>query len=165
MATRPANNQPLLPSVLDRIKDNEPDVSIDAPRNQAQVLRELKQSVRRDLEDLLNTRWRFVGWPENLSHLDDSLINYGIPDFAAADLDAAQNPDVLLAAIADCIRRFEPRLRNVRLQQLDTDDYASRTFRFRIDGVLCVEPLEDPVRFDSSLEPATGMVRIEGAGR
>ncbi len=165
MSNRPSASQPLLPSVLDRLLDDDPDVKVEKGKSEAQVLRDLKQSVRRDLENLLNTRWRCVAWPESLAQIDDSLLNYGIPDFTAADLDAAQNPDVLLRAIESCIRRFEPRLKNVRLHELDAPDDASRTFRFRIDGILCVEPLEDPVRYDSSLETATGTVRIEGAGR
>jgi type VI secretion system protein ImpF len=165
MSNRPTGNQPLVPSVLDRLIDHEPNVRTETPRGSAQVLREVKQSVRRDLEDLLNTRWRCLEWPESLVQLEDSLINYGIPDFTASDLDAAQNPDILLRSIEDCIRRFEPRLKTVRLQSLGSTDETTRTFRFRIDGVLCLEPLEDPVRYDSSLEMATGTVRIEGAGR
>jgi type VI secretion system protein ImpF len=151
--------------VVDRLLDHEPDVRVEPAPRAAQVLRELKQSVRRDLEDLLNTRWRCIGWPEALGQLDDSLLNYGIPDFTAADLDAAQNPDILLHSIEACIRRFEPRLKDVCLQELGPIDDGSRTFRFRIDGVLCIEPLEDPVRYDSSLETSTGTVRIEGTGR
>jgi len=42
-------DQPLLPSVLDRLLDDDPGVSRDPPRSRHQVLRELKQSVRRDL--------------------------------------------------------------------------------------------------------------------
>src|SRR5205823_6232808 len=115
MSDRPSGSQPLLPSILDRLIDDEPDLRVETPRTSAQVLRELKQSLRRDLEDLLNTRWRCVGWPESLNEIEDSLMNYGIPDFTASDLDAAQNPDVLLREIESCIRRFEPRLKNVRL--------------------------------------------------
>jgi type VI secretion system protein ImpF len=165
VANRLSGNQPLVPSVVDRLIDNEPDVRVEPAPRAAQVMREMKQAVRRDLEDLLNTRWRCLAWPETLTQLEDSLVNYGIPDFTASDLDAAHNLDLLLSSIEDCIRRFEPRLKDVSLHELGSVDEASRTFRFRIDGVLCVEPLEDPVRYDSSLETATGTVRIEGAGR
>jgi type VI secretion system protein ImpF len=165
MPKSPSGQQPLVPSLLDRLMDDAPDLRAETPRSSAQLLRELKQSVRRDLENLLNTRWRCVEWPESLAEIEDSLVNYGIPDFTATHFDAAQDPDILLRAIEDCIRRFEPRLRDVRLQAIEGAADGNRTFRFRIDGVLCVEPLEDPVRYDSSLEPTTGNVRVEGAGR
>ena len=53
-----SEQQPLVPSVLDRLMDCEPDNPREAPKSRHQILRELKQSVRRDLENLLNTRWR-----------------------------------------------------------------------------------------------------------
>ena len=46
-------DQPLVPSVLDRLLDYEPDVKREPPKSRHQVLRELKQSVRRDLEALM----------------------------------------------------------------------------------------------------------------
>ena len=164
MSSRPNVNQPLRPSLLDQLIDSDPQVRVETPRTPAQVLRELKRSVRRDIEDLLNTRWRNTEIPPELSRLEDSLINYGIPDFTAADMDAARNPDVLLFAIADCLRRFEPRLRNVRLQQVEPGETVSRTFLFRIEGTLCVEPLEEFVRYDSSFETTTCTIQLAGGG-
>ena len=79
-------DQPLVPSVLDRLLDFEPEVNREAPRSRNQVLRELKQSVRRDLENLLNTKTRCVPCPPHLEELKQSLLNYGIPDFTSASL-------------------------------------------------------------------------------
>src|SRR5262245_7495839 len=77
-------DQPLIPSVLDRLIDQEPDVRREAPRGRNQVLRDLKQSVRRDLENLLNTRVRCVPTPPELNHLKRSLVNYGLPDLTGS---------------------------------------------------------------------------------
>ena len=57
------DDQPLVPSVLDRLLDDEPQNTHETPKSRNQVLRDLKQSVRRDLENLLNTRWRCIAWP------------------------------------------------------------------------------------------------------
>ena len=54
-------------------------------------MREVKQSLQRDLENLLNTRRRATGWPADLTELVLSLANYGIPDIAGADLGSAEN--------------------------------------------------------------------------
>ena len=75
-------DQPLLPSLLDRLIDEEPDDSREPPKSRSQLLRELKQSIRRDLENLLNTRQRCRSWPENFDELTVSLVSYGIPDMA-----------------------------------------------------------------------------------
>jgi type VI secretion system protein ImpF len=44
-------------SVLDRLIDLEPRLSSEPPKSNATSLADLKQSVRRDLEWLLNTRY------------------------------------------------------------------------------------------------------------
>ncbi len=71
----------ILPSLLDRLSGN-----IDSRNGDdlAQSTAQLRQSVRRDVEKLLNTRWRCLHWPPDLTELDDSLVNYGIPDFSGA---------------------------------------------------------------------------------
>ena len=147
-------------SVLDRLIDEDPDASADPPPTRAGVLRRIQAAVKRDLENLLNTRYRCVAWPPRCEELDESLTNYGIPDFTAAGLDAAHNSDVLLEAIAAAIRLFEKRLRDVRVDRV-TDGYSiDRTFRFRIRGTLMLDPDEHPVQFDSSLESVTGQFEV-----
>ena len=43
-------------SVLDRLIDNEPDVSTEVIPDDSQLLRVIQGAIRRDLENLLNTR-------------------------------------------------------------------------------------------------------------
>src|SRR5262249_62211168 len=82
---------PLVPSVLDRLLDDAPGVSREPARNRHQILRELKQSVRRDLENLLNTRVRCLAMPPHLKELKQSLLHYDLPDFSGAGLGDAQD--------------------------------------------------------------------------
>ncbi len=162
---RPRANQPLLPSVLDRLIDESPGVSQEPPLHVTHVLRELKRSVRRDLEDLLNTRWRGSPLPEHLQELPGSLVNYGIPNFNGTHLQAAQDPDVLTRVIAEAIERFEPRLKQVRVEVLGSNQPLDRTLRFRIEAVLRVDPIEDRVLFNSTIDPSTGNIQVEGNAR
>lgn len=146
-------------SVLDRLIDNEPEVSTEVPLDDNQALRIIQAAVRRDLENLLNTRYRCVAWPPELKELDDSLINYGIPDFTASGLNAAQDSDILIKAIRLSISLFEPRLTDLRIERVQ-DDYVDRTFRFSIEGTLLIEDKTLRVRFNSSLESETGQFAI-----
>lgn len=158
-------DQPLLPSVLDRLLDDAPDASREPPKARTQVLRELKQSVRRDLENLLNTRWRCVSWPSGLRELEQSLLNYGLPDFTGAALGVARRREEFRRVIEKAIRTYEPRFKNVMVRLLDNADPADRTLRFRIEALLEAEPAPEPVLFDSALEPATGNFAVKGVGR
>ena len=59
-------------------------MSRDPPRNRYQVLREVKQSIRRDLENLLNTRRQPRPLPPGLEELEASLVSYGVPDVSGS---------------------------------------------------------------------------------
>lgn len=163
--TRIDRDQPLLASVLDRLLDDDPTRRRESPKSLSQLLRDLKQSVRRDLENLLNTRWRPAAWPAELAELERSLVNYGIPDITGQDLGSAPGREEFRRAIEAVIRRCEPRFKNVRVEMLDNAEPLDRTLRFRIDALLYAEPAPEPVVFDSAFEPSTGNVEVKGTGR
>src|SRR5262249_23124299 len=150
--------------VLDRLIDHEPDVSREAPKNRHQILRELKEAVRRDLEDLLNTRQRWLSWPAHLEELKHSLVNYGIPDFTGAGMGAAKDLPDVAKAVRAVTQQQEPRFKRVRVTLRDNAEPLDRTLRFRIDALLQVDPAPEPVVFDSTLKPGTGSFEVKGAG-
>ena len=137
------------PSIMDRL-------SADGPRERhGQSMSQLKESVRNDLENLLNTRWRCVNWPPDLDELDLSLVNYGIPDFTGASFAANSDREQLRRIIERIVRAFEPRFKTVRISLVENADKDDRTIRFRIDALLYADPAPEQVVFDSQLEPST----------
>lgn len=166
-------NQPLRVSILDRLIDEEPHKQSEVPKSPSVLRRELSETVRRDLENLLNTRWRCATGNQDFEHMPESdplkssLVNYGIPDFCGGNL-GPEPARKLVVMIEDAIRRWEPRLRDVRVRLLDKPDAqpVDRTLRMRIDAVLCVEPIEDHVSFDSRVKFNAGdlQVRVDGSG-
>ena len=162
-------DQMLLPSVLDRLIDEDPHTRAETERSRAQMLRDLKQSVRRDLENLLNTRISLFPIPEPLpehwQHLERSLINYGVPDFGGVAMGARSQREFLRRRVEATIRIFESRFKEVQVQLSDNrDDPRDRTIRFRIDGLLHAEPTPEPVVFDSQLQPSSGDFRVGVGG-
>jgi type VI secretion system protein ImpF len=155
--------QPLLPSVLDRLLDDEPETTREAPRNRGQLLRDLKASVCRDLEHLLNTRARALIVPSDLKELKQSLVNYGLSDFTSMPTGSARDREALARAILAVIRQHEPRFKKVDVKLLDNAEALDRTLRFRIEAMLHAEPAPEPVVFDSMLKPATGDFEVRGA--
>jgi type VI secretion system protein ImpF len=150
----------LVPSMLDRLLDEEPDVSREVPKDDTKTLREMKNAVRRDLENLLNTRARCLSWPPSLDQLPASLVNYGLPDFTNTYARAVEDPDTLCKVIKFAIEQFEPRLRDVKVDVLPSNVATDRALRFRIDATLYVEPVEDKVFYSSSIEPVSGNFEV-----
>jgi type VI secretion system protein ImpF len=155
-------DQPLLPSVLDRLLDSEPDVRREAPRSHTQLLRDLKQSVRRDLENLLNTRVRCAPWPPELKELKQSLVNYGIPDMTGASFGSAKAREEFRRIIQTTVTQYERRLKKLNVRLLDPSESVDRTIRFQIDAVLMAEPAPEPIQFDSTLRLTTGSFEVKG---
>ena len=57
-------------SILDRLIDANPEQVAEIPPDDGEKLRMIQQSVRRDLEALLNTRYRCVAWPPEFAEID-----------------------------------------------------------------------------------------------
>ena len=154
--------QPLVPSILDRLIDDDPGQSTELPRNRSQLLREMKLTVRRDIEHLLNTRRRNVSVSPRLPELAQSLLTYGVADFSGTGPATGKQRDAFCRVIEDIIRKNEPRLLEVRVELASNPEPGDRTLRFRIDALLRADPAPEPVIFDSSLEPATHTFAIKG---
>ena len=155
-------DQPLVPSVLDRLLDDDPTVSTEQPRNRSQLLRDMKLSVRRDVENLLNARRRNVTLPSNLPELASSLLAYGVADFSGTGPATAKQREAFCRVLEGVIKDNEPRLLEVRVELVANPEPADRTLRFRIDALLRADPSPEPVIFDSTLEPATHQFAVQG---
>lgn len=153
-------DQPLLPSVLDRLLDGNPELSRDPPKSRGQHLVELRRAIRRDLEALLNTRQRCRSWPADLGELKQSLIAYGVSDFTAANLGSEQQRELFRREIEEVIRRNEPRFVSVEVVILENAESVDRTLRFRIEALMHADPAPEPVTFDSFLDPAARSVSV-----
>ena len=163
--SRVPNDRPLIPSVLDRLIDYEPHNKSEAPMNRTQVLQQMKESVGRDLQALLNTRCRATSWPEELKQLNRSLFAYGIPDCVGISTGSREQQESLRRMMLRAIETFEPRLMNIRVRLADTNDPRDRALRFRIDAMLKVDPAPEPVIYDSRLDATNGDFLVRGVRR
>lgn len=159
--SRSADPPPLVPSILDRLIDEEPQNSREAPRTYQQTLRDLKGQVCRDLEDLLNTRRTRPAASDVEGLLTKSLLNYGIPDLGASAGGAGSQRETLRRIIEDAIIAFEPRFRRVRVRLLENSDPADRVLRLRIDATLAVTAAPETVVFETHLEPTSGNFAVK----
>src|ERR1035437_5922875 len=97
------------PALLDRLIDLEPKVAADPPASRSQSVRQLKASLRRDLEWLLNTRRIPDEAPETFRELHRSLYNFGLPDVTSMGLNSPRDRQRLLRLVGQTIALFEAR--------------------------------------------------------
>jgi type VI secretion system protein ImpF len=139
-------------SVLDRLLDDEPDQTRDAPATRAEVLRRVVHAVRRDLEWLLGTRLTWVDDDLLEAELASrSVVAFGLQDFSHENVANSDAQQRLKLSIERSIATFEPRLVRVVVKP-EATDLTQRALRFRIDAVLQVDPIREPVVFDTVME-------------
>lgn len=154
-------NKKLRPSILDRLLDDAPHDQSERDPGQHQLIKQLRDSVRRDLESLLNTRYHIIKPPDNLHEVDKSLLNYGLPDLATVNITDAKKRGEFIETLQKILAEFEPRFKFVKVSYIDNKDDTDRTLRFRIDAVIYADPLPQVVVFDSVLESVTRSISVK----
>jgi len=166
MSQRPQANTLTLPSVLDRLLDDEPDKPGAPPLYFD--LTDFKAALARDLEALLNTRVMeqeelFKNYPEAAQ----SVIRWGIPDLSGLTLLSPNNRELLRGAVQYAIERFETRLSGVKVtlnMPSAPKTHFGKMLRFRVDGTLKIHPRRPPVSFDATLQLASNAYQVRENG-
>jgi type VI secretion system protein ImpF len=146
--------------LLERLIDDAPDRERDPPMAATEAMQYLRQSVRRELEALLNARRRWKSTARELKELPGSPIGYGIPDFAAGVFNNQGERDRLRLEIEATIRRFEPRFLSVRVHLTEDEQRLDASLRLRIEAVLHADPAPEQVTFDTIVDTVNDNVRI-----
>ena len=151
----------IVPSVLDRLLDDEPNVSKEPLTSRVQDLRALERAVARDVEALLNSRQETLEeLPAEFVEVNRSLVIYGLPDLTSLSLLSKDDRSRIRRAVEQAIILFEPRLLRVRVA-LEAPRDHDRGLRFRIDALLRVDPAPEPVTFDAVLQLNTQQYVIQ----
>jgi type VI secretion system protein ImpF len=104
----------------------------------------LRESVRRELWRLLNTRRHPQAGGEGGGPL--TVLDYGLPDFSSLSASSGADQQRIAAAVAAAISSFEPRLRDVRVSVARVSE-VSRALALKVEAVLSVGVLAEPVSF------------------
>jgi type VI secretion system protein ImpF len=149
-------------SVLERLIDREPDTASEPPPTRSQSVRQLKSSLRRDLEWLLNTRRTPEAAGHEFRELEQSLYNYGVPDLTAINRESASDRNRLARTIEQTVSAFEPRLKRIKVRQLEAAAGAQHVLRFEIEGLLDIDPAPELISFDTVLQLSSGEYQVKG---
>lgn len=149
-----------MPSIIDRLMDDEPKTSSDSHDMLRVNVFQYKAALARDLEYLLNTRC--IDLQDVIDEYPlarSSVIAYGIRDLSSLSLLNPAHRSLLRDQIRKTIERFEPRLERIRVA-LETAHDHERKLRFRVDAILHVHPSRPPVSFDAWLQLSSAQYKI-----
>lgn len=154
------NRQGLMPSILDRLLD--PD-SEGTSWRRGYDLQQITDSIRRDLEELLNAHPPFAKVPQDWPECQNSLLTFGMPDLVSATISNPSQKQELGRIVETLVNLFEPRLRKVKaVLKEDTQGGDHHNVRFHIEAEINVDPAP-LVTFETVLELTTGHAKIEAS--
>ncbi len=154
------SDQPVLPSLLDRLIDDDPTTTLSEAKSYGVVLSDIKNSIKRDLEALLNTRLYRDALPQKFAELDVSVVNYGLPDFSVIQLGNDEGKEEFRLKVQDIIEKYEPRFKEVHVDLEQMGEDYERTLYMKISAVLMIDPDPIPLLFDSRVKTIDKAVHL-----
>lgn len=126
-------------------------------------LEQLRESVARDVESLLNSR-SAIDFDSlvDLPQTRKSVVCFGIRDFVGRVLTNSEEQRHISASLSHAIASFEPRLRDVRIEFYQRPG-TMNALAFTIRAMLLAHPSAEPVAFDAVLQPALSRFTVAPA--
>ena len=162
-------NSHLLPTLLDRLRDDAPHRQSEAPEEYTVTRKQMRDIVQRDLAYLLNTtsiedRIDRARHPQAAA----STVNFGVPPLAGTFVASRQWNDVE-HIISRAIGDFEPRLIPDSLvvsPRTNADANSAgehhNVLAFEVRGLIHMDPYPLEFMVQSSLDLETSEIRITG---
>ena len=159
---RSGHKDVVLPCLLDRLTDRYPLAKKDSEKFRYITLDQYRDSVLRDLFWLLDsdTHLAVDKIDEDLEHVRNSVLTYGIPSFTGLDANPV-NTERIQKEIKKAILTFEPRIVPDTLEVKAIGGQAGETVVFyEIRGVLWSLPFEEKVYLTTKVDFQTGVCSI-----
>lgn len=145
-------------SILDRLIDSDPGVTRESVQRRFLSLSQSRDTVARDLERMLNSKRLITPVPDAYKEVSNSLLLYGLRDFTSLNPASPAVKQQLSREIADAIAKFEPRLKSLKVNLEST---TQKTLMFRITAMLILEPVYEPISFDTYFDLNKGEYLIQ----
>jgi type VI secretion system protein ImpF len=147
------------PSLLDKLLGSDADGQArgTSPR---WTLEQIKDSVARDIENLLNARTAY-----DANELSDfpqarrSLLTFGLADITAMNVASDRDRARIIESIRRALADHEPRLTQVEVR-VRSSPVVGAGLCFSIRAKLVLNPAAEPVAFDATLQPGSNRYAV-----
>lgn len=158
-----APTEKLLPCLLDRLTDDEPDKKQESRAKRVISMQKYRQAVVRDLTWLLNTHANVAqsGYDE-YGEIVSSVLNFGIQS-VTGKTSSSLGIDDMRYRLNEALRRFEPRILPNSISivmTMDPGEMSHRALQFEIRGDLWAEPIPETLFIKTELDLETGKSQL-----
>lgn len=164
MAQDTANQERIQPCLLDRLFDDAPGETQESRAQRVFSVRAYRESVRRDLSNILNSHARLSSEEAERHPLAaQSVLNYGIRDLCGICPSTVELSD-LERHIAATLRVFEPRLIphtiTVKSVVAEKDKSSPTVLGFEVRGDLWARPVPEHWYCKTEIDLESGLAAV-----
>lgn len=152
-------SNPVTLSILDRLAIMDRKREVIGVLTPEESMRRFKESVRKNLEWVLNTRR--VPVPCESEQLQKSVYYFGLRDLTGVSLASPSSEVQLLKEIQTAVEQFEPRIDDLRIISIP-DASSKQRLTFRIEGRLVIEYITELVSFRTVLDMTHQHCEVQG---
>ncbi len=124
------------------------------------VIRRYKDSVKRDLEWLLNTRRVFDDRVDDFPELSTSVFAYGLPDISSVNVGSTKDQNRLLRLMEKSLEIFDHRLKDIHIE-FEPSPGGVKSLQFKISGILLMDPAPEEILIDTVLDSTIGKYEVK----
>ena len=157
-------DEQLVLSLIDKLRDDDPQIEAQQNPSVHRRMDIFRESLRRDIESLLNSHKRFIPIPSIFPEVARSFISFGVPDFANEGYSTKDHRERLRNEIHRALTLHEPRLTAIQVELLEAGDGDRGQIRFRITAQARSAPQSEDVTFSTAVEPGDFSIRVEEVG-
>ena len=148
----------LQPFLLDRLRDEQPDVQQESRDQRVFNLQKYRQAVIRDIAWLLNARM-CMDEQESADYplVARSVINFGMPDITGLTA-SSLSPARLEKLVKSAIETFEPRIipGSLTVSFVRSADHEANTLALEIRGTIWALPVPESLYIKTEVDLETG---------
>jgi type VI secretion system protein ImpF len=148
--------------LFDRLVDRDPRLHHELRPTRTLDRRGLRESVRRELEQLFNTRCPFPS--HRLPIQERTVIDYGVPDFTVFSARSYDDRVRLADLLRRTIEAFEPRLIDVHVS-LELQPGNDLALVGIIEAKVLTDTVPEPVSFETALDMKEGKIEVHAGSR
>lgn len=155
----------LQPALLDRLTDEDPTSTFEPRERRIMSMRQLKDSVKRDLLFLFNSHCKpkdDVIWKYPLAA--QSVVNFGMPDMTGLPTSAQRSRQVRMS-MQQAMENFEPRIVKSSLRveaTISNEDFAiGNLYVTQIAAEVCPVPVPEALYVRTEVDLDTGRIALK----
>jgi type VI secretion system protein ImpF len=148
-------------SLWEKLTEEMPGLGGQNPLVLTATVQELRESVVRHLEVLINTRYSELDFSPVFEECNSSVLAYGVIDFTTLVLSNPADREKLRRSIERSVRQFEPRLSHIKVT-IGAWDSSQTGLTLHISAELRLEPENEPVSFSAVLAKDSRRFAVSG---